>query len=308
MSTIPQDVLYFINPVNTPVYPFPENSVIIVTEARDRQPDKLGEIMKVTNVWHDDLKVWYRGEDGNYYDGPMIGSVIRSQYAIDFIGDEAVFGYINNNYTVNEGKAWALSSTRFWSGQQILINGMVVGDHYGKSMVPAAPWAHELWPHATDPDDIRAAKIALAKHRWETQQKHLGIIREGQRRDWLYILENRDFLSEYGMKRPVYGALVSGNVSLSANQTIREDELSSRARSTLATLAPFRNGTGTAFDAQVQVPVQFVYPGSAAYREGSSIYVSDANLLTAHFQQASNNYDVSVHAHSVQPTITGLSF
>jgi hypothetical protein len=307
MNTIPQDVLYFINPVIPPVFPLPENAVIVVTEARDRNPEKLGAIMPVSNIWHDDLKVWYRGEDDNYYDGPMIGeSVSRSEYAIDLIGDEAVFGYVNNNFTLNGGKSWSLSSTRFWSDQQMLINGMTVTEHYGKSMVPAAPWAADLWPRPNDSDDLRAAKIALAKHRWETQQKHVGIIREGQRRDWLYILEGKDFLREHGMQRPVYGALINGHVSLPVNQNIRLEELSPRGQRNLESLARYRNDTGEVFAAQVQVPVQFVYPGLSPYREGVNIHTVDASLVTSHFQQTSNNYEVTVSAQNVQPTITAL--
>lgn len=310
MSTIDKDILYYINPTNTPIFPLPENALIVVTETRDRsQTDKLGELMPVIATWHDDLRLWYRGEDGNYYDGPMIGhGVTRSTYAIDIVGDEAIFGYVNNTYTIATGKSYGFSDTRRWSGQRMVVNTVVVMDHYGQNVVPAAPWAYELWPLPSDSDDIRAAKIALAKHRWETHQKHLGVIREGQRRDWLYILEGKDFLSEHGMKRPVYGAFVTGTVALPAEIVIREDELTSRSRSMLTALGQFRDGNGSNFDAQVQVPVQFVWPGNGAYREGQSLHSPDANQLNSHFQIASNNYEVTVSTRSVQPTITGVSY
>lgn len=309
MSTIPQEVLYYINPVNAPVVPIPENGQIVVTEARDRQPDKLGEVIKVTGVWHDDLRLWYRGEDGNYYDGPMLGqNVSNSQYGIDIVGDVAVLGYVNNSFAVVEGgRGHSLSYASRWDGQQIMINGSLVREHYALNLVNVAPWASELWPAPTDDDDLRAAKIALAKHRWETRQKHLGIIREGQRRDWLYILESHDFLSAHGMKRPVYGALVTGNVILPTSQSIRVDELSSRSQSHLTALSRFRNNDANVFSAQVQVPVQFVYSGNHPYREGTNIHTVDSHNLTAQFQMASNNYEVTVNAQSVQPTITALS-
>lgn len=309
MTTVPQDLIYFLNPVNAPVSPVPEGAQIVVLEARDRDQSKLGEIMRVTATWHDDIRLWYRGEDGSYYDGPMIGKgAQRSAYAIDLVGDEAVLGYVNGTYTIATGQAHALSYASRWSGKQLTVNGAIIAEHYGVNTMPAAPWAADLWPIPTDDADIRAAKIAVAKQKWETRIKHLGIIREGQRRDWLYILESHNFLEDHGMKRPIYGALVTGHVSLPANQQVRTEDLSSRTTNTLNTLTRFRTRPDTtAFDAQIQVPVQFVYPGHGALREGQSIHTVDPHQLTSHFQAASDNYEVTVTAQSVQPTITGMN-
>lgn len=309
MTTVPKDLIYYLNPVNTPTYPIPEDAQIVVLEARDRNDAMVGEVMPVTGVWHDDIRIWYRGGDGNYYDGPMLGrGAARASYAIDIEGEGAVFGYINNTYSVASGTGYGLSYASRWDGKQVRINGSVVAEHYGLNCVPAASWASDLWPIPTDHEDIRAAKIALAKQKWETQIKHLAIIREAQRRDWLYILEGHDFLREQGMKRPIYGAFVSGNVALSANQSIAIDDLSSRAQSTIGALTNFRNGSGTTFDTQIQVPVQFMYPGNGPIREGQGIHSIDPSSLTSHFQVLSGNYDVSVNANNVQPTITGLSY
>lgn len=130
--------------------------------------------------------------------------------------DRFFAGYVEN--MVGEGgehQGVALGRTRVSTGESHAAgewSGVMLNDWYR-----AAPWAMELMPQPTDTAEYAAAKLALAKERWEFNYALSVITAEGMYRDWNDQLEV--LADEFGWLPGYYGtSFISGTALIPVNR------------------------------------------------------------------------------------------
>lgn len=208
------DRIYFVDPVQPRINlsRIRDGLQLLVTEVphhRKDGPVKPGDIVNLRNglPYAKDgyMRVWYVGEDGNWYDGAVINQQHNSRYGLGLVGDLTIFGHMARRVDDN----FALTDIRRSDGRQFSIREMSVD-----KVVPAAEWARDLFPKPDDPADVAEAKIAQAKVRWDQRIKHAFILREGIARNWMEHLSEHNFYEEHGLPKPVWDVLIDGDVTI----------------------------------------------------------------------------------------------
>lgn len=177
--------------------------------------------------------------------------------------DRFFAGYVEN-MVAGEGadRGVALGRTRVSTGESHAAgewSGVLLNDWYR-----AAPWAMDLMPQPADTAEYAAAKLALAKERWEFNYALSVITAEGMYRDWngqLEVLAN-----EFGWLPSYHGtSFITGTALIPVNR----DALTSEERDRFAEQREeFQQRTGrtlsqqmtTYAEASVEVVLEAIRP------------------------------------------------
>lgn len=218
------DRKWFIDPIQSP--DLRSDRVLVQVERYNRNVSQVGTVVKVKGFEVDDKRVWWINELGNYVYGAPVGAKNFPQYR-RVVGLEQ-----DGSWFVGESYNRSASQDSMVIRNVLRSDFMVLDTPGGQNYttvnsfdyVKGAPWATMLMPEASDPDDVVAAKLALAEQKWKRRWAEAEIIREALERGWTSDLE--ELHDDGHMPKPFYGAVVRATalLNMEAAPTLSETE------------------------------------------------------------------------------------
>lgn len=219
-----KDMLYFVSPIPTTLAPADE--LFVTDTAYDRNSALAGTVVKLkAGMERLNGKMWKITEDGTFVAGHPIqrgytyGRVVGLVEGRDdrfffgtFRDETAQLGEVTD--VLNSRAEYLIPSQEGSYENRVRLN----------MWLPAAPWAEGLMPRAGDTSATVAAKLELAKAKWQMNRAVLEMAHEGYQRGWTDDLtglhENPDLSF---LPRPRLGVIYEGEVLLTAPRGTRLD-------------------------------------------------------------------------------------
>jgi len=292
-----EDMKYYIDPIAAP---YEDTTKVYVQQVRhERTHSMVGKIINVKGVGEiEGHRMWYTTENGYYVYGASAGSPSVGRYSmvVAQVGDIWAFGEQAARLRKGSANHRNLGSVRFSNGKRMPGNAYLPVTNW----IEAAGWAYECMPADGDSEEVVAAKLALAKQRWQTRHAKLEVMRQGLTRGWTKDLRE---LQEKGvMFRGKYGARVTGIALMSVMpDTVTLDEghkmlVDQMKESSIVT----NKGNQSAF---VGVPVRFYAPLNVDTFEQAAAPSSD--LLNSYLRNKPGFQHTVMGASTATPVLTG---
>lgn len=307
------DMIYFTDPVPTPLGA--KDKLLVTDTAYDRNSRYVGTIVNVKpGVLRLNGRVWKVTEDGTYVTGhAILPKAMYGKIVVGLMeGRDDVFFVGNYQDSTFNGQG-ALIASVLNSNAEYLVPSMEGHRHNTLRLnvwLEAAPWAFELMPRVTDSAATVAAKLELAKARWEINRAVIEMAAEGYQRSWteelktLHSNEDLDFLP-----RPLLGVLYDGEVLLgSAEVAPRRDSLTPSQQRQLEALQQHQQGTANPVTPKPpRIPVNVSLPLDLKLNP-EEVLLPDATLTVERAAaRLIDNPDVSLGAHRLTYFVNGLT-
>lgn len=295
MTITPADRIYFMDPFPKTVPVVPEGAKLLAYEKnRDRETGFVpGTILPVAKFEYSYGRIWYVGtEDGDYYDGAIINpaTMPRSCAVISLMGDDAIFGAFRSRINPD---TFHINNARRWSRTRDMVGDNPVTTFRGKSVVAAADWAAELWPHWEDSDRVVEEKVATAKDLWTIRRQKIGIVRESVARNWMETLRDENIHDRFDVPRPRLGVYMDTNVLLPTSNTLQMTDLAISEESRTTMLRMMRNQTAS-LNTSVRVPLRLIHHPSSDLETVPEARNYSMEMLTEVVREQVNNYEISL--------------
>lgn len=269
---IPADMLYYTAPIDTP---FGNNSQtadtgepqrLLVTGVHyERNRSMIGSIVEIrSSLYRTNGRVWRVSADGTYVTGHLLNTEQGTYDSLVGLTPTMPDGFVVGVSRSHGGHKWRILDSIYAFNAADRV-GPIADNRRTlpvSTWMPAAPWAMELMPGHHDSEEVRAAKVSLAKERWELNRAAVYIEVEGYERGWtadLNGLRSDEALNFLPQIR--YGALVNGSMLIPLpTDAVSEESADANTKAAIEAVRTRSLGTlPTTLNARpkLQVPAEF---------------------------------------------------
>lgn len=303
-----EDARFYVDPIVSHLS-LATKVLVLDTRSRARQEEYIGKVVDVRkDRYYADGKAWAVTADGGNY---VYGSPLLTQNSDIGINQPCVSltekGFMVGIRGSHNAGQLSVRNPRYSVRSPMSSvdpSGMYHSEHFVDSVLPAASWAYELMPEATDSDDIINAKLDLAKENYRQRRAFIHLHQQSVSRGWQDIMNELRELNDL-IPPATYGIRVNATVFMPSNDLPQSDR-DRLTEAAVASLSERNNVSAAPRGTQVgsTVRVDFAVPGTFA--TPNEVYEVNDQVIRSRWDDLSG-YSGSIVSQEKISIVSGLA-